>query len=215
MDEERLFEKLRKIEALFARATTAGERDAAGQARLRILERLRELEHEDPPVEYQFSLSDMWSRRVFLSLLRRYGLIPYRLYRQRHTTIMVRVSKRFVDETLWPEYLAFSETLQAHLNEVTERVVAEIIQADSSEASVVSEPPRLTSPAPAPPASPQPPPAPAAAAPSTVAPPNPPASEAKQGGAPGTTSTSPKPGGGKTQTPDRDKHRKKKKKKRR
>jgi hypothetical protein len=160
MDEERLFEKLRKIEAIFARATAEGERETAGQAKQRILERLRELEHEDPSVEYQFSLSDMWSRRVFLSLLRRYGLIPYRLYRQRYTTVMVRVSKRFVDETLWPEYLAFSDTLKAHLDEVTERVVAEVIQADSSEATVVSEPPRLTSTATPAPATP-PPPAPA------------------------------------------------------
>jgi hypothetical protein len=29
-------------------------------------------------VEYQFSLADAWSRKVFVALLRRYDLEPYR-----------------------------------------------------------------------------------------------------------------------------------------
>ena len=144
MDEARLIEKLRKIEALFSGAATDGEKVAAGRAKLRILERLATWEREDPPVEYRFSMGDMWSRRVFVALLRRYGISPYRYRRQRYTTVMARVSSRFVDETLWPEFQELSETLQTYLSEVTERVVSQVIHHDSSEAEVIEKPIQLT-----------------------------------------------------------------------
>ncbi len=53
MDEARLIEKLLAVEALHAGATTKGERVAAENARRRILDRLRELVEEDPPIEYR------------------------------------------------------------------------------------------------------------------------------------------------------------------
>ena len=143
MDEEKLVEKLRLIEALFSGAATVGERDAAVRARERILERLARLEKEDPPLEYRFSMGDMWSRKVFVALLRRYGVKPYRYTRQRHTTVMARVSKRFVDETLWPEFREISDTLMSYLSEVTDRVVSGVIHRDSSEAEVVDDPLQL------------------------------------------------------------------------
>lgn len=64
MDEARLIEKLRLIEALFSGATTEGEKVAAERARERILERLKLWEKEDPPVEYRFTMADMWSRKA-------------------------------------------------------------------------------------------------------------------------------------------------------
>ena len=140
MDEAALIEKLCLVEALFAGAATEGEKVAAGRARQRILERLRTLEEEDPPIEYRFSMGDMWSRRVFVALLRRYGIKPYRYRRQRYTTVMARVSKRFVDETLWPEFQELSESLHIYLSEVTERVVSRVIHPDSSEAEVLEKP---------------------------------------------------------------------------
>ncbi|HSV22101.1 MAG TPA: hypothetical protein VLJ17_03635, partial [Xanthobacteraceae bacterium] len=81
--ESQLREKLRKIEALFAGAGTAGERLAAEAALERVRARLAELGRRDPPVEIQFSMPDQWSRHLFLALCRRYGLKPYRLHRQR------------------------------------------------------------------------------------------------------------------------------------
>lgn len=143
MDEARLIEKLRAIEALFARPGSDGERAAAANARERILERLREVAETDPPVEYRFSMADMWSRRVFLALLRRYDITPYRRRGQRYTTVMAKVSKAFVDETLWPEFEALSSTLSSYLDEVTSRVVVEVIHADVSEAVVMDEPKQL------------------------------------------------------------------------
>lgn len=142
-DEARLIEKLRSIEALHARPGSDGERTAAANARDRILERLRKLEDADPPVEHRFTMTDRWSRRVFVALLRRYDIAPYRYRRQRHTTVMAKVSERFVNETLWPEFEALSSTLSEYLDDVTSRVVEEGIHADASDADVVEAPARL------------------------------------------------------------------------
>ena len=139
--EERLKEKLRAIEALFAGATTAGERDAAGRARQRIASRLAELRGHGE-VEWQFTLTP-WSRRLLVALARRYGLQPYRYRRQRHTTLIVRASERFLKETFLPEYDKMCETLYEHLDEVTERVVAGALDPDKSEPAVVEQPRQL------------------------------------------------------------------------
>ena len=139
MDEERLIKRLRLIEALHAGAATEGERMAAEMARQRILDRLKLREKEDPPIEYRFSMGDMWSRKVFVALLRRYGIKPYRYKGQRYTTVMARLSKRFVDETLWPEFQEFSEVLRSYLSDVTDRVVSQVIHEDASEAEVVEQ----------------------------------------------------------------------------
>ena len=143
MDEARLIEKLRLIEALFAGAKTAGEKDAAERAKQRILDRLKSLEAADPPVEFKFTLRDMWQRKVLVALMRRYGLKPYRFRGQRHTTVMAKAPKQFVHETLWPEFQEISVTLRTYLAEVTERVVSEVICRDNSEADVVDEPRQL------------------------------------------------------------------------
>jgi len=140
VDEARLIEKLRLIEALFAGGATEGEKVAAERAKQRILERLRFSEQEDPPIEYRFSMGDMWSRKVFMALLRRYGIRPYRYSGQRYTTVMARVSRKFVNETLWPEFQEISRTLKTYLTEVTDRVVSQVIHQDSSEAEVVEKP---------------------------------------------------------------------------
>lgn len=142
VDEAALVDKLRKIEALFAGATSDGERVAAGEARARILKRLQASEREDPPLEYRFKLADPWSRRVFVALLRRYGIHPYRYPRQRRTTVMAKVSRGFVDATLWPEFEQLSMTLREHLEQLTDRVVSQVLHQNPADPDVVSEPPR-------------------------------------------------------------------------
>jgi hypothetical protein len=84
-------------------------------------------------------MGDLWSRKVFLALLRRYEIRPYRYSGQRYTTVMPRVSKRFVDETLWPEFQEIAQTLESYLSDVTDRVIHEVIHKDSSEAELVRE----------------------------------------------------------------------------
>ena len=139
MLEKELLEKLKKIERLYAGATTTGEKDAAADAIARIQRRLRDTAKVDPATEYKFTLSDGWSKRLFVALLRRYSLKPYRYPRQRRNTVMVRVPRRFVDETLWPEFLELSAVLQSYLDAVTDRLISGAIFADDSDVTVVSK----------------------------------------------------------------------------
>ena len=138
-DEQRLIEKLQRIEALFAGAATPGEREAAAQARDRIRSRLREQQQTDPPVEFAFKLRDRWSHTLLVALLRRYQIRPYRYRGQRYTTIMARVPARFVNEVLWPEFEELNQTLVTFLCEVTDRVIAEGIDSDTAEVEVAVE----------------------------------------------------------------------------
>ena len=136
MNEDDLIRKLSSIEALFAGAKTPGERVAADLAKERILARLKEFEQRDPPIEYRFTLSSMWSKRLFVALLKRYGIRPYRYKRQRHTTVMARVSVSFVEDTLWPEFVELNKALHAHLDEITNRVIRESIFAGDVEPEI-------------------------------------------------------------------------------
>jgi tRNA nucleotidyltransferase (CCA-adding enzyme) len=142
MDEAKLLEKLKRIDALFVGATTDGERDAAANARTRIQQRLDAVQRETLQ-EFKFSLNNDFSRALFIAVLRRYNLRPYRLYRQRHTTVMVKVQPEFVDKTLWPQFVELDRTLHGYLHEVTHRVIKNAVHADSSEAEVVEEPKAL------------------------------------------------------------------------
>jgi tRNA nucleotidyltransferase (CCA-adding enzyme) len=93
----------------------------------------------EQPTEYKFTMADAFQRRLFLALLRKHGLAPYRYKRQRYTTVMVRCTPRFVDEVLWPQYEQLSETLDAYLSDVTNRVIQDAVHADASEAAVSKE----------------------------------------------------------------------------
>ncbi|MFM7604819.1 MAG: hypothetical protein ACKO8Z_06425 [Prosthecobacter sp.] len=138
MQEAELLEKLRKIERLYAGAATPGEKEAAADAMRRIQQRLKKTEEAERPIEYKFTLVDGWSKKLFIALLRRYDLRPYRYARQRRNTVMVRVPKSFVDDTLWPEFLELSEVLQQYLENITHRVITEGIHANASEEDIIA-----------------------------------------------------------------------------
>ena len=125
-----LLEKLRKIEALHAGTTVDREREAARRAAERIRARLAELRARDQDEELFYSLPDPWKRKLFVALCRRYGLKPYREPGRRFSTVIVRAPKAFQHATLWPEFLALSEELHAHLSELTDRVIREAIDED-------------------------------------------------------------------------------------
>jgi hypothetical protein len=135
----RLRERLRKIEALFSGAGTAGERLAAEAALARVRAKLAEMGGREPAVELQFSIPDSWSRHLFIALCRRYGLKPYRYHRQRRTTIMVRAPRRFLDDVLWREFRDLDADLQAYLHEVTLKIIREEVFADTSDAPEIPE----------------------------------------------------------------------------
>jgi hypothetical protein len=132
--EQKLREKLRKISALFEGAKTPGERHAAAAAILRVRKALALILQTEELVEMRFTLPDRWQRSLFAALCRRYGLEPYRYARQRHTTVMVRAPRSFIDRTLWPEYLQIKGALDEYLNLATERIIREEVYRDVREA---------------------------------------------------------------------------------
>lgn len=146
MDERELREKLRKIEALFAGGSTAGERTAAGAAAERIKERLKAVAGKEPPVELQFSLRNPWSHRLFVALCRRYGIRPYRYHRMRYTSVCARAPRSFLDTVLWPEFQQLDEALSIHLSEITDRIIREEVFKDMGDADEVNEPLQIGTP---------------------------------------------------------------------
>lgn len=132
--EQQLRDRLRKITALFEGAATAGEREAAAAAFERTRQALSAAVKTQPLPETKVSMADQWQRRLFSALCRRYGLEPYRYRGQRHTTVMVRAPRSFVENTLWPEYLELQGALNSYLNEATERIIHDEVFGDAGEA---------------------------------------------------------------------------------
>lgn len=132
--EQKLRERMRKIARLYEGAATEGERAAAAEALSRLKRTLDDLARTERPTEFQFTLSDEWHRRLFTALCRRYGLEPYRYKRQRHTTVMVRAPKSFIEGTLWPEYSELRFALDEYLIEATDRIIREEVFSNASAA---------------------------------------------------------------------------------
>lgn len=143
MSEERLRERLRKIEALYAGATTAGEKLAAGAAADRIRSQFDEASKKEPTQEFKFSIPDPWSRHLFNALCRRYGLRPFRYKRMHSQTVIVRAPASFVQMTLWPEFEELSEALTSHLDEITRKIIREEVHEATQDAEEVGEPRQL------------------------------------------------------------------------
>lgn len=134
-EEQRLIEKLRRVGALHSHAASDGERIAAGEAARRLNERLEGIRAREP-IEFKFSLTDEWARALFIALLRRHGIAPYRYSGQRRTTVMARAPRDLIDRDLWPEFQTLHQTLRAYLNDVTNRVIAAAVHGDVSEPEV-------------------------------------------------------------------------------
>jgi len=141
--EAQLKDKLHKIEALFAGATIAGEKGAAGAAAERIRAQLKEIEGREPAIEVQFSLPDPWSRRLFVALCRRYGLRIYRYPRMKRQTVVLKAPKSFVDRVLLPEFQQINAALSDYLAEVTDKVIREEVFREAGEAEEVQEPRKI------------------------------------------------------------------------
>jgi hypothetical protein len=141
-EEQRLIEKLRRIESLFERAASDGERDAAGAAAGRLRNRLGQTRDEEI-LEFKFSLPDMWAKALFTALLRRSGIDPYRYSGQRRTTVVARAPRSLIDEEIWPEFQEMHKTLHAYLSDVTKRVIATAVHGDISEPEIRKKPREL------------------------------------------------------------------------
>src|SRR3546814_6578286 len=90
ISEDQLREKLRKIEALYAGAKTDGEKSAAGAAAERIRVKFENASKQERAEEFKFSITDPWSRQLFIALCRRYGIKPFRYTRMHRQTVIIR-----------------------------------------------------------------------------------------------------------------------------
>ena len=128
-------DKLAKLEALFARGATAGERAAAGAARDRLQARipLAEDGKGEAETELQYSLPDVWSVRIFVALCRKHDIKPYRYPRQRRTTVMVRVHQPTFESTVGEEFRALHRELTAYFGDIVEHLIADVMKADGND----------------------------------------------------------------------------------
>ena len=138
MTRDELLEKIRKVESLFVGTDSAGEADAALGALGRLQQQLETASEE--PEEFQFSLPDPWKQQLFIALVRRHGLRPYRLPRQRQTTIMVNLTRTQLDKVIWPQFLELSKLLHDYLDEATRDIITRGVHGDIS---AVAEQPNL------------------------------------------------------------------------
>lgn len=141
--EQLLRQKLRKIEALFAGAATAGEKAAADAAAERIRARLKMAAGSEAAAEVRFSVPDVWSRQLFIALCRRYGISPFRYRRMHRQTVIVKAPRSFIDQVLWPEFQDLSAALTAYLSEITEKVIREEVHGETADAEERDEPKQL------------------------------------------------------------------------
>ena len=141
-DDRQIREKLAKIKALFAGATSAGERQAAQAAMDRLQQRIDGIppgtQVDDPTVEFRFSLTNPWSLRLFLALARAKGYRPYRHPRMRRTSVCLRIGRQAVNADLWPEYLEMNKVLTEYLSELADHIIADCINPDRSDAEGVA-----------------------------------------------------------------------------
>jgi tRNA nucleotidyltransferase (CCA-adding enzyme) len=133
MTRDEILEKMRKVEALFQNTNHKGEANAALDALGRLSRQLTALPEEE--LEFQISLPDPWKRQVFCALARKMGLEPFRRYRQKYSTVMIKCGAKVMNEVLWPQFEQLSQLLSTYLKEATEDIIASAIHSDTSEAT--------------------------------------------------------------------------------
>ncbi len=121
-----IVEKIEKIEALIAGAKTAGEKQAAGLAKKRLLKRFGFKAPKAKVIEYSIRVDSMWKKKLFVALCAKHGLKPYRYKGQKHTTTMVRVSKPFLDEVVWPEFKKYAKIFEELANDIVGGLIEQI-----------------------------------------------------------------------------------------
>jgi hypothetical protein len=88
-------------------------------------------------------MPDQWSRRLFITLCRRYGLRPVRYSRMHRQSVVVKLPQTFLDEVLWPEFAEINAALTEYLADITDKVIRAEVHREAGEAEEVPEPRRL------------------------------------------------------------------------
>jgi len=139
VNERELEIRIAKLEALFAGTSYEGEKQAAKKNLDRLLDRLHQEQARDKVVEMKFTGLTPQSKKLFIALLSRYGLRPYRYYRQKYTTVMVKGPKDFLNNVVWAEFIQLNDLLVEHLDEVTDRIISQNICSSVEEEKEVQQ----------------------------------------------------------------------------
>ncbi len=139
LSESGLIDKFRKIEALYLGAATLGEKTAAAFAMANIQSKLDNYKKEEPTSEWSFKFENHFEKKLFKALLAKYNLKSFRYKGQRYTTVMVRTTRPFVNDVLWPQYLEMCKILRGHLNEVTDDVIKKAFGQEETEDEIREE----------------------------------------------------------------------------
>lgn len=100
MRDKKIEQKLSKLQALYFGAQTEGEKRSAIKAKARVLKNLAN------NIEYKFSLKHKTNAEIFIDILNKYDISGYRVPDNTQTTIIAKVPGVFIDNILWPEYMA-------------------------------------------------------------------------------------------------------------
>jgi hypothetical protein len=128
-----LADKIRKVEALLARAGSEGERQAAALARQRLLQKIVQ-----SPIEYTVKVDSHWKKRLFLAVCGKHKVHTYRYKGQKNTTTMVRISKDFMDTVLWPEFNQYSKAFDELANDIMHDLISKIYEVKEEDEVVVA-----------------------------------------------------------------------------
>jgi hypothetical protein len=127
--------RLAKLEVLFRRAGTEGERAAAEAAIDRLQNRLGQSTQDDA-IEMKFSFPDMWSVRLFIAVCRKHDAHPYRYARQRRTTVMVRAPRQRFDADIWREFSALHTELNVYFEETVDHLIQSAMRSDGDDSQL-------------------------------------------------------------------------------
>ena len=110
-----------------------GERAAAGAAMDRLQRRNRD---QGPETEFRFSLSELWSVRLFVAVCRKHGLRPFRHTRQRRTTVMVLARERQFDHAVRAEFSKLRIELELYFQDVTDHLITRAMGSDGADSTL-------------------------------------------------------------------------------
>ena len=135
VDDSDLRARLAKLEALFRRAGTEGERAAAEAALSRIQDRLGK-DADATALEMKFSFPDKWAVRLFVAVCRKHGVRPYRYPRQRRTTVMVRAPRLRFDGEIWAEFSALHAELNIYFGATVDHLIHSAMKSDGDDSEL-------------------------------------------------------------------------------
>ena len=135
VDDDGLRARLAKLEVLFRRAGTDGERAAAEAAIARVQGRLGK-DAEAPAIEMKFSFPDTWAVRLFVAVCRKHNVKPYRYPRQRRTTVVVRAPRERFDVEIWREFSALHAELNVYFGETVDHLIHSAMKSDGDDSEL-------------------------------------------------------------------------------